>query len=111
LKALISSEAISCGEQINAVVLDGLWRQRLVAEGTVRPKGIVVPAPLFDEQFCPLQRIEHLTVVQLVAQLAVEILIVSSPMGIKSRKARRSMTSSKTWFCTFDMTTASAKSP
>ena len=51
MKALICSEPLKCGDQINAVVLDGLRRRRPVAEGAVRPDGVVVTANVFSGSY------------------------------------------------------------
>jgi hypothetical protein len=51
---------------------DDLRRGRPIAEGAVWPYGVVVLAPLFDQHLGFLERVEHLAVQQLVAELAVE---------------------------------------
>ena len=55
MKALICSEPLKCGDQIGAVVLDGLRRRWPVAKGRVGPDGVVVSAPLLDEHFSLLE--------------------------------------------------------
>src|SRR5918997_846619 len=51
---------------------DHLWRWRPVAQGRVRPAGVVVPPPTLDDDLGFGQRVEELAVEQLVAKLAVE---------------------------------------
>ena len=43
----------------------------------MRPDVVVVVAPLFDDDLCFFQRVEQLAVQQLVAQPAVEALVVA----------------------------------
>lgn len=64
-------------EQTDGTRQDGLRGWRDVAERAVRPDGIVVPTPVFDQDLRLLQRVEDLAVEQFIAQLAVEALAVT----------------------------------
>ena len=46
--------------------------RRSITQRAVRPDGVVVDAPLLDDHLCFSQRVEDLSVQQLIAQLAVE---------------------------------------
>ena len=56
---------------------DRLWGRRSIAQGTVWSDRVVVMPPLLDEHLGLLQGIEDLSIEQLVAELAVEALVVS----------------------------------
>jgi hypothetical protein len=43
----------------------------------MRPNGVVVPAPLFDQHLCLLECIEDFSVQQLIAELPVEGFVVA----------------------------------
>src|SRR3712207_2654118 len=55
----------------------GLRRGRPVAQGGMRPDGVVVPAPGLEQDLRLLQAAEDLPVQQLVAELALEALAVA----------------------------------
>src|SRR3954463_2938575 len=56
---------------------DHFWCGRLVAQGRVWAAGVVVPPPALDDDLGLGQRVEDLTVEQLVTELAVEALAVA----------------------------------
>ena len=51
---------------------EDLRRWRLVAEGSMRPQGVVVPPPAFDHDLRLLERIEDLPIEQLVPKPGIE---------------------------------------
>ncbi len=56
---------------------DCLRSGRAVAEGTVRPDGVVVAVPAFDQNPGFVQGAQYLPVQEFIVQLAVEALIVA----------------------------------
>jgi len=56
---------------------EGFGRWWPVAEGAVWPDSVVVPAPLFDDDLCLLERVEDFTVQELIAESCIEALAVS----------------------------------
>jgi hypothetical protein len=66
----------SVSRRIRAVQ-DGLRCRWSVTKRAVWPDGVVVPAPLFDQNLRLLQCVEDFSVQQLIAQLTVEALVVT----------------------------------
>ena len=74
---MIGPEPFGSEGPIAAIGKNGVWRRRFVAKGTVRPDGVAVPSPLLDEHLRLFERVEDLSVQELVPELAVEALVVA----------------------------------
>ena len=70
-------EPLNSVGQIAAVLTNGLRCRRSVADGTMRPDGVVVLAPMLDQHLGLLEGVEDLTVEQLIPKLPVEALVVA----------------------------------
>ena len=56
---------------------DGLRGWRAVAQSTVWSDGVVVPAPLFDDDLCLFEGVEDFPIQQFVPEAGIETLTIS----------------------------------
>ena len=66
--------------------MNGFGGRGLIAQRAVRPDGVVLSSPAFDEHLGLPERVEDFTLQQFVAELAVERFDVADAKLLMSRK-------------------------